>query len=69
MKTERETNDKRLLEIGNKLRVVGREGGGGWGNWGTDIKDEHWGLSVTEESLTSTSETNNIVYVNAMEFK
>ena len=28
MKTERETNHKRLLTLGNKLRVVGGERGG-----------------------------------------
>ena len=30
--SERETNDKRLLIIGNKLRVTGTEVGEGWGN-------------------------------------
>ena len=37
---------------------------GGWGNWVMDIKEgtwynEHWVLYKTDESLTSTSETNN----------
>ena len=31
--SERETNHERLLTIGNKLRVTGREVGGGSGNW------------------------------------
>ena len=30
-KSERETNHKRLLTIGNKLRVAGEEVGGGMG--------------------------------------
>ena len=30
-KSERETNHKRLLSIGNKLRVAGGEGSGGIG--------------------------------------
>ena len=41
----------------------------GWGNWVMGIKEgigchEHWVLYATDESLNSTSETNNIVYVN-----
>ena len=31
MKTEREANHKRLLTLGNKLRVTRGEGGGGMG--------------------------------------
>lgn len=32
--SDRKTNHKRLLIIGDKLRVTGRETGvGGWGNW------------------------------------
>jgi len=39
MKSERETNHKRLLIIGNRLRVARGEGSGGWGNWVMDIKE------------------------------
>ena len=40
---------------------------GGLGNWVTGIKegtwcDEHWVFYATEESLNSTSETNNTFY-------
>ena len=38
MKSERETNHKRLLTIGNKLRVVGEEVVRGWGNWVMGIR-------------------------------
>ena len=38
MKSERETNHKRLLIIRNKLRVAGEEWLG-WGNWVMDIKE------------------------------
>ena len=38
MKSERETNHKRLLIIGNKLRVAGGEGARGMGYWMMDIK-------------------------------
>ena len=40
---------------------------GGWGNWVMGIKearDQHWVLYTTDESLNSTPETNNTVYVN-----
>ena len=39
IKTERETNHKRLLILGNKLTVAGGEGGKGMGLLG----DRHWG--------------------------
>ena len=39
MKSETETNYERLLVIGNKLRVAGGEGGGGWGNRVMGFKD------------------------------
>ena len=39
MKSERETNHKRLLTIRNKLKFAGREGVGGWGNWVMGIKE------------------------------
>ena len=66
MKTERETNHKRLLTLGNKLRVAGREVGSGWGNWVMGIKEstgwnEHWVLYATDESLNSTPKTNSIL--------
>ena len=41
-----ETNHKRLLIRGNKLRVDGGEEGKGWSNWVMDIEgmwcNEHW---------------------------
>ena len=43
MKPERETNRKRLLITGNKLRVPGEEVGEGWGNWVINIKKGTWG--------------------------
>ena len=69
MKPERETNHKRLLITGNKLRVAGREGGGGMGNWVMDVGEgmccnEYWVLCKTDESQTCTSETNNTLYVS-----
>ena len=39
MKSERETNQKRLLTIGNKLRVVGGEVGVGMGVWVMGVKE------------------------------
>ena len=39
MKSERKTNHKRLLIIGNKLKVAGGEVVGGWGNWVMDMKE------------------------------
>lgn len=69
MKSERETNHKRLLIRGNRLRATGGEVVRGWGNWVMHIKEsmccnEHWVLCKTDESLTSTSETNNTLYAN-----
>ena len=63
MKPERETNHKRLLIAGNKLRVAG------WGGWVMDIGEgmcygEHCELCQTDESQTCTPETNNTLYVN-----
>jgi len=64
MKIERETNHKRLITLGNKLRVAGGEVVGGWDNWVMDMKegtrcDEHWVFYATDESLNPTSETSN----------
>ena len=39
MKSERETNHKRLLIIRKKLRVTGEEGNGRMGNWVIDIEE------------------------------
>lgn len=39
IKTEREANYKRLLIVGNRVRVTGGEVGGGWGTWGMGIKE------------------------------
>ena len=46
IKTERETNHKRLLNTENKLKVVGGAWVGGWAKWVMGIKegtcwDEH----------------------------
>ena len=38
IKTEREANHQRFLMLGNK-QGCRRGGGGGWGNWGMDIKE------------------------------
>ena len=38
-KSERETSHERLLTVGNKLRGVRGEVGGGWDNWVMDIKE------------------------------
>ena len=39
MMSERETKPKRLVTIGNKLKVTGGEVGGGWGNWVMGMKE------------------------------
>ena len=39
MKSERKTNHKRLLTIGNKLRVARGDVSRGWGNWVMGIKE------------------------------
>ena len=44
MKSERETNCKRLLIMGNKLRVTGGEGR--WGDWVMGIEEEYDVLST-----------------------
>lgn len=66
-------NHKRLLILGNKLRVAG---GAGWGAGVTGrrtlrrpCENEPWMFSVTEESLASTSEMSNTLCVNQIEFK
>ena len=38
MKTERKASHKRLLILGNKLKVAGREEDGGWGTWVMGMK-------------------------------
>ena len=40
IKTEREANHKRLLTLGNTLRIAGGEAMGAWGNWVMGIKDD-----------------------------
>ena len=47
MKSERETNHKRLLIIGNKLRVTGGEVDRGWGNWVMNIKEITYDIMST----------------------
>ena len=39
MKSEKETNHKRLLSIENKRRLAGGERSAGVGDWVMDIKD------------------------------
>ena len=69
-KTERETNDKRLLNTENKLRVDGGVlGGGRWAKWVMGIKegtcwDKHWLLYVSDESLNSIPEIIITLYAN-----
>ena len=52
IKTDREANHKRLLNTENRLRVIGREVGGGWARGVMGIKEgncyEHWVLYVNE---------------------
>lgn len=54
----------------NKLRVAGGEvSWGRWDNWVMHLKEgiwwkEHQVINATDESLTTTSETNNTLYVN-----
>ena len=45
MKSERETKHKRLLTLGNKLRVTGGEVGGR-GNWVMGIRRARDGMST-----------------------
>ena len=66
-KAERETNHKRLWNLGNKLRVTEGSGLGGWGNRVIGIKegtycDEQWVLYATNESWNTTSRTNDVLY-------
>ena len=66
-KSERETDHERLWTRGNKLRVSEGRGGGEWGNSMMGIKegaccDEHWVLYATNESLNTTSKTNDALY-------
>ena len=41
MKSERDTNHKRLLTLGNHLRVIGRDVGGGMGSLGDGHEGGH----------------------------
>ena len=63
-KSERETNHEGLWTLGNKLRVTQGSWVGNLGSWVMGIKedtcsDEHWGLYATNESLNTTSKTND----------
>ena len=65
MKSERETNHKRLLTSGNKLSIAGGWWGEGWGGWAMDIGEgmcygECCELCKTDDSQTYAPETNNI---------
>ena len=69
----KETNHKRLLTI-EKNKAAGGEVGWGGVNWAMGIEEgtwcnEHWVLYATDESLNSTHEANNTLYVNKLEFK
>ena len=62
-KSEREKNHDRLLTLGNELRVVEGEVGGG----GRGIKEgtycmEHWVLYSNNESWNPTSKPNGVLY-------
>ena len=64
--SERERNHERLRTLGNKLRISEGRGLGGWGSWVMGIKegmccDEHWVLYAANESLNTTSKTNDTV--------
>lgn len=57
----------RLWTPGNKLRVSEGREVGGWGNRVMGIKegtcgDEHWVLHTTNESLNTSSKTNDVLY-------
>ena len=52
-----------MLTPGNTLRVAGGEDGMGE-EWGDGHEGGHWILYATDESLYSTPETNNTVFVN-----
>ena len=64
----RETNHKKLLISGNKLRVAGDEGEG-WGGWVMDTGEsmcygECRELCKTDDSQTCIPEANNTLSVN-----
>ena len=66
-KSEMEMNHERLWTPGNKLRVSEGRGVGVGGNRVMGIKegtccDEHWVLYATNESLNTTSKTNDVLY-------
>ena len=63
MKSEREINLKRLIIIGNKLKIAGGKVGEQMGIKEGMWCNEHWVLYAIDKSLNSTSETNNILYV------
>ena len=67
-KSEREMNQERLQTLGNKLRITEGRRIGGMGKRVMGIKedmccDEHWVLYATNESLNTTSKTNDVLYV------
>ena len=62
-------NHERLLTPANKRKVAEREGGGEWVILVMGLKEGtycsgHWVLYTNDESWSTTSETNNTVYVN-----
>ena len=57
-----------MRDSGKQTEGYRREGLGGWGSWLMGIKeckcwDEHWVLYTTNESLNTTSKTNDVLYV------
>ena len=66
---EKETNQKRLLTIENKLMITRHEVGGvlgeiGEGDLECTYHDEHWVMYRVIEALCCTPETNITLYVN-----
>ena len=66
--SERETNHERLWTLRNKLRTSEERGVGEWDRLVMGIKegtccDEHWVLYAANESLNTTSKTNDVLYV------
>ena len=55
------------MDAGKQTEGFRGERGGGWGNRVMGIKegmccDEHWVLYTTNESLNTTSKTNDVLY-------
>ena len=66
-KLEGEMNHERLWTPRNKLRVLEGKGVGGWVSQVMGIKEgtdcmEHWVIHINNESWTTTSKTNDVLY-------